>query len=93
MDVTAKTTDEKHFVTNAQYMQGVIHRSLRGRWPILKSYSTRRAGWRIHCVARWLRTRTNEPYCVVTWNLAELSMRWHNFRTLAEARKYAHTLL
>lgn len=93
MDVAAKITDEKHSVKNAQYMQSVIHRSLHGRWPILKSYGMRRDGLRIHCVARWLRTRTNEPYCVVTWNIAELGMHWHNFRTLAEARKYAHTLL
>lgn len=92
MNAIARTTDEKPLASDAYYMQGVIHRSLHGRWPIFKSYGMHRDGARIHCIARWLRMRTDEPYCVVTWNLSDLSIRWRNFRTLAEARKYDHVI-
>ena len=69
----------------------VFRRAHFGRWPTLRAYSVRRHGSTIYEVAKWLRMRADKPYCVLVWNLAEISMRWHDFRTLAEARKYLHT--
>lgn len=90
MNAIARPTDEKQpLASDLRYMQEIMHRMHRGRWPTLKSYGNlSRSGACFYEVARWLRMRTDKPYCVVTWNVAELSISSLNFRTLAEARKY-----
>lgn len=94
MNATARTTDEKQLpASRAHYMQDVMHRMHTGRWPRLKCYGVKRSSAaRIYEVARWLRQRTDKPYCVLVWNFAELSIRWKDFRTLAEARKHVRSL-
>ncbi|WP_146140695.1 hypothetical protein [Haliangium sp. UPWRP_2] len=64
-----------------------------GRWPILRSRFVRRRGDVIFETARWLRMRTDKPYCAVVWNLCDISVRWKDFRTLAEAKTYLQTLM
>lgn len=73
------------------YTLEVFQRMHSGRWPSLRSYYKRRRADRIFEVARWLRS-SDKSYCVITWHLPEISMRWRSFSTLAEARKHARSL-
>lgn len=73
------------------YTLEVFHRMHGGRWPSLRTYYARRLDDYIFEVARWLRS-SNKSYCVITWRLSEISMRWRSFPTLAEAREHARSL-
>jgi len=93
--MNAIITSENSLTTRTsrtRYTLDAYERMHSGRWPCLRSYSMRRSGDTIHEVAKLLRVRTDKPYCVVTWQLSRIFVRYMFFHTLAEARKHYHTI-
>lgn len=75
--------DAERFICDA------IRRMHTGRWPLFRAYRMRRVGSLVYEVAEWLPRRRNRKtpvFSMVTWDIREAGLRWHDYPTLAAAR-------
>ena len=75
--------DAERFICDA------IRRMHTGRWPLFRAYRMRRVGSLVYEVAEWLprgRNRNTPVFSMVTWDIREAGLRWHDYPTLAAAR-------
>lgn len=75
--------DAERFICDA------IRRMHTGRWPLFRAYRMRRVGSLVYEVAEWLprcRNRKTPVFSIVTWDIREAGLRWHDYPTLAAAR-------
>lgn len=59
-----------------------------GRWPLFRAYAMRRVGSIVYEVAEWnpRHRRRETTISVLTWDLRQRCLRWHDCPTLAAAR-------